>query len=134
MILDNAPLFILLVSPEHEKIQMAAMMASVGAVSERPVTMLVSMNALPVFERNLPSEEAYKGGHLSNVMKEKGAPDAINLLQQGKDLGEMEVYACSMALDVLGWETDNLTEGLFDGHLGLTKFLVEAEGGQIVTL
>jgi len=131
---SNAPLFILLVSPEHEKIQMAAMMASVGAVSERPVTMLVSMNALLSFERDLPAEQAYTGGRLSDVMKDKGVPDAINLLQQGKELGEMEVYACSMALDVLGWETDNLTEGLFDGPLGLTKFLNDAEEGQFVTL
>jgi peroxiredoxin family protein len=131
---SSAPLFILLVSPEHEKIQMAAMMASVGAVSDRKVTMLVSMNALPVFERDLPVEEAYKGGRLSDAMKDKGVPDAINLLQMGKELGEMEVYACSMALDVLEWQTDNLTEGLFDGHLGLTKFLVDAEDGQIVTL
>ena len=132
--MSNAPLFILLVSPEHEKIQMAAMMASVGAVSERPVTMLVSMNALLSFERDLPAEQAYTGGRLSDVMKDKGVPDAINLLQQGKELGEMEVYACSMALDVLGWETDNLTEGLFDGPLGLTKFLNDAEEGQFVTL
>ena len=132
--MSNPALFILLVSPEHEKLQMAAMIASVGAVSERPVTLLVSMNALPCFERGLAPEKRYKGGQLSDVMKDKGVPDAINLLQQGKDLGEMNVYACSMALDVLGWETDNLTEGLFDGPLGLTKFLSDAEQGQIITL
>ncbi len=40
------PLFIVLCSGEHEKLQMAAMMASVGAVSERPVQLFVSMNAL----------------------------------------------------------------------------------------
>ena len=132
--MSNAPLFLLLVSPEHEKLQMAAMMASVGAVSDRPVTMLVSMNALPIFERGKATDEVYKGGYMSGVMLEKGVPDAIQLLQQGKDLGEMEVYACSMALDVLGWEMENLTEDLFDGPLGLTKFLDDAEQGQIVTL
>jgi hypothetical protein len=31
------PLYIVLCSGEHEKVQMAAMMVSVGAVSERPV-------------------------------------------------------------------------------------------------
>jgi len=134
MSLSNAPLFIVLISSEHEKIQMAAMMASVGAVSERPVTMLISMNALPCFERGLAAEQRYVGGRMSDVMKEKGVPDAITLLQQGKDLGEMEIYACSMALDVLGWEIDNLTEGLFDGPLGLTKFLVDAQDGQVITL
>jgi peroxiredoxin family protein len=130
----NTPLFVLLVSPEHEKLQMAAMVASIGAVSERPVSILVSMNALPCFERGLTPDQAYKGGHMSAVMREKGVPDTIQLLLQGKELGEMQVYACSMALDVLGWEIDNLTEGLFDGPLGLTKFLDDAEAGQIVTL
>ena len=33
-------------SGEHEKLQMAAMMASVGAVSERPLEVFVSMNAM----------------------------------------------------------------------------------------
>jgi len=113
---------------------MAAMMASIGAVSERPVCMLVSMNALPCFERGLAADDAYVGGHMSGLMKEKGAPDAFDLLRQGKMLGEMEIYACSMALDVLGWEIGNLVDDLFDGPLGLTKFLDDAEAGQIVTL
>ena len=43
--MSNA-LYILLCSGEHEKIQMAGMMASVAAVSERPVEVFVSMNAL----------------------------------------------------------------------------------------
>lgn len=132
--MSNTPLFILLISPEHEKLQMAAMMASVGAVSDRPVTVLVSMNALPIFARGKAPAEVYEGGHMSGVMLEKGVPDAIGLLRQGRELGDMTVYACSMALDVLGWETDDLTEDLFDGPLGLTKFLDEAEQGQIVTL
>ena len=45
------PLYILLCSGEHEKIQMAAMMASVGAVSERPVEVFVSMNAVLAFAK-----------------------------------------------------------------------------------
>jgi len=45
------PLYILLCSGEHEKLQMAAMMASVGAVSERPVEVFVSINAIMAFAR-----------------------------------------------------------------------------------
>jgi len=131
---SNNSLYILLISPEHEKIQMAAMIASVAAVSERKVTMLVSMNALFCFERDLPLQPSYQGGRMSDVMKDRKVPDAIGLFKMGKELGEMEVYACSMALDVLGWEISNLTEDLFDEPLGLTKFLNDAEQGQLVTL
>jgi len=128
------PLFILLISGEHEKLQMAAMTASVAAVSERPVSVLVSMNALFAFQRGLDKDAAYVGGRMSDVLKEKSAPDAIELFGQGKMLGEMQVYACSMALDVLEWGLDDLTEDLFDEPLGLTKFLSDAEQGQLMTL
>jgi peroxiredoxin family protein len=128
------PLYILLCSGEHEKVQMAAMMASVGAVSDRPVEVFVSMGALAVFAEAVPREGRYHGGVLSRLMREKGAPDALDLFRQGRDLGELKVWACSMALDLHGWEVADLVEDLFDGALGLTSFLSRAESGQLVTL
>ena len=113
---------------------MAAMMASVGAVSERPVEVFVSMNAILAFAKGASPDERYRGGAFSALMKEKRAPDAITLFRQGKELGDLKMWACSMALDVKGWELDQLEDGLFDGALGLTKFLSDAENGQFVTL
>ncbi len=128
------PLYILLCSGEHEKVQMAAMMASVGAVSERPVEVFVSMNAIFAFERGAGADARYKGGEFSRLLREKKAPDAMMLFQQGKELGDLKMWACSMALDVREWELDNLEDGLFDGPLGLTRFLSDAENGQLITL
>ncbi|WP_436643221.1 hypothetical protein [Microbaculum sp. FT89] len=128
------PLYILLCSGEHEKVQMAAMMASVGAVSERPVEVFVSMNAMFAFEKGVDAGKRYQGGAFSTLLKEKKAPDAVMLFQQGKDLGDLKMWACSMALDVKGWELDRLEDGLFDGALGLTKFLSDAENGQFISL
>lgn len=130
----SAPLYILLCSGEHEKIQMAAMMASVGAVSERPVEVFVSMNAIFAFAKGKSLDERYHGGAFSRALKEKRAPDAVALFGQGKELGDLKMWACSMALDVQGWEMDALEDDLFDGPLGLTKFLSDAESGQFVTL
>jgi peroxiredoxin family protein len=132
--MTSQPLFIVLCSGDHEKIQMAAMMASIGAVSDRPVHVFVSMNALFAFDRQASQEERYKGGAFSKLLTEKKAPDAIQLFEQGKMLGDLKMYICSMAMDVSGWEEDRLIEGLFDDSLGLTKFLSDAEGGQLVTL
>jgi peroxiredoxin family protein len=113
---------------------MAAMMASVGAVSERPVELFVSMNAILAFGRDGPTDVRESAGPFSRMFKEKRAPDAFTLLRQGKELGELKLWACSMALDLLGWEMERLPEKLFDGSLGLTKFLSDAETGQLVTL
>ena len=128
------PLYIVLCSGEHEKLQMAAMMASVGAVSDRLVEVFVSMNALAVFAKEAPPAGRYQGGAFARLMREKGAPDALNLLRQGRELGELKLWACSMALDLQGWEVDDLAPDLFDGALGLTSFLSDAEQGQLVTL
>jgi peroxiredoxin family protein len=127
-------LYILLCSGEHEKVQMAAMMASVAAVSERQVEVFVSMNAVPVFEKGASPDKRYHGGAFSKLLTEKKAPDALTLFRQGRELGDLKLWACSMALDVLGWELDRLEDGLFDEPLGLTKFLSDAEHGQFITL
>ena len=124
----------MLCSGEHEKLQMAAMMASVGAVSERPVEVFVSMNAILAFAKGAPADTRYQGGAFSTLLKEKHAPDAMTLFRQGKELGDLKLWACSMTLDVKGWEMSELVDGLFDGALGLTKFLSDAESGQFVTL
>ena len=124
-------LFILLCSGEHEKIQMAAMTASVAAVSDRPVEVFVSMNALEVFQKS-PGGDRYSGGKFSKVMLERKVPDALELFGQGKMLGEMKVYACSMAMDVAKIELDDLVDDLVDEAGGLTKFLSDAEAGQLV--
>ena len=127
-------LYILLCSGEHEKLQMAAMMASVAAVSERPVEVFVSMNAILAFAKDAPEGERYKGGAFSALIKQKKAPDLISLFRQGKDLGDLKLWACSMALDIKEWHIGDLVEGLFEGPLGLTKFLSDAEAGQFVVL
>lgn len=128
-----APLFILLCSGEHEKIQMAAMVASVAAVSERPVQLFVSMNAILAFAKDSKPRDRYRGGKFSDLLKEKKAPDAIELIRQGAELGDLKVYACSLALDVAGLELNQLVD-VFTAPLGLTKFLSDAESGQLVTL
>ena len=130
----SSTLYILLCSGEHEKVQMAAMIGSVAAVSERPVEVFVSMNALLAFAKDAPADKRYHGAAFSKLLKEKKAPDPINLFRQGRELGDLKLWACSMALDVQGWELDHLEEGLFEGALGLTKFLSDAEGGQFITL
>lgn len=130
----ETPLYIVLCSGEHEKVQMAAMMAAIGAVSQRPVEVFVSMNAILAFARDASEDERYRGGAFSDLMKAKRAPDALNLFRQGRELGDLKMWACSMALDLQGWSLDQLVDGLFDGALGLTSFLSDAQAGQLVTL
>ena len=131
--MGSPPLFILLCSDEHEKIQLASMTASVAAVSDRPVEVFVSMGAVNVFAKNPVGGERYRGGTFSEALKARKAPDPLELFGQGKMLGDMKMWACSMVLDVNGWTLGDLVDDLFDGHAGLTKFLSDAEAGQLIT-
>ncbi len=132
--MPTSPLFIVLASPEHEKVQLAGMMASVAAVSERPTQLFVSMAAIMVFEKDLSAEARYQGGAFSARMLKKGAPDALELFVQGKMLGDLKIVACSMALDIQEWSLTDLEDGLFDEVGGLTKFLSDAEAGELIVI
>lgn len=132
--MSASPLFLVLCSAEHEKIQMAAMLASVAAVSERPVQVFVSMNAVFAFRKEISDDERYQGGEFSRLMRAKKAPDAMMLFEQGKMLGDMSMHICSMALEVSELKIEDMIEGLFDGELGLTKYLADAETGELVFL
>ncbi len=129
-----APLFILLCSGEHEKLQMAAKIASLVAVSNRPVEVLVSMNALPAFAKDTPEDRRYTGGAFSKALHDKQVPSAAALFRQGREFGDLKIWACAMALDVQGWDMRRLADDLFDGSLGLTRFMSDAEKGQFITI
>lgn len=131
----SKPLFIMLASGEHEKIQLAAMIASVAAVSDRPVQVFVTMNAILAFRRGVTPQERYHGGYFHEQFVSKNVPDAMELFEQGRMLGEMQMWACSLVLDLNHWDAQaDLVEGLFDGTAGLAKFLSDAEEGELITL
>lgn len=130
--MSTVALYVLMVSGDHENVQMAGMLASVAAVSERPVTVFVSMNAMFAFRKD--RQGTLPGGEFSSVMKGKNVPDAVTLFQQGKELGNLTVFPCSMAMDVTGWRESELVDGLFEPPAGLTRFLADAESGQLVVI
>ncbi|MEM7543762.1 MAG: DsrE/DsrF/DrsH-like family protein [Pseudomonadota bacterium] len=127
---ETVPLFILLCAGEHERVQMAAMSASVAAVSERTVEVFVSMNALGVFYHG--DDQVYQGGEFSQRMLEKGAPDPIELLKQGREFGELRMIACAMSAEIADKTLQDFIPGLFDEIGGLTRFLADAERGQLI--
>ena len=122
---------IVAVSGKREQLQMAAMIASVGAVSGYQVFVFLSMNALEYFvkgaDQHAPSE-----GRIGDLLEQKNAPGFKTLFQHAVELGDAKIYPCSMAMDVLSLQPVEL-ESYLSQPLGLTKFLSEASGGQILS-
>jgi peroxiredoxin family protein len=120
---------IVVVSGLLERLQMAAMMASVGAVSGNEVTVFISMNALAHFRRGSASAAAAEGP-FGELLAQKNAPGFKQLFRSAAELGDAKIYPCSMAVDVLGVKADDLEPWLLE-PLGLTRFLADAQGGQV---
>lgn len=120
---------IVVVSGSLERLQMAAMMASVGAVSGNAVTVFLSMNALQFFKRGA-SEAPAAEGPFGMLLRDKKAPGFKQLFQHAVELGDAKIHPCSMAMDVLGLEPAGLEPWLGE-PLGLTRFLADAQSAQV---
>ncbi|HXS53883.1 MAG TPA: DsrE/DsrF/DrsH-like family protein [Usitatibacter sp.] len=122
---------IMVLSDKREALQMAGMVASVGAVSGHEVLVFVSMNALRHFRRNA-KEPAPAEGAMGRLIEEKNVMPFQDLFAHAVELGGAKVHPCSMAYDVLDLEPDDLLEYMGE-PMGLTQFLDEAEGAQVWT-
>jgi peroxiredoxin family protein len=120
---------IVVVSGSLERLQMAAMVASVGAVSGNDVTVFLSMNALAYFTR-VAREAPLVEGPFGKLLQEKKVPGFKQLFHNAVELGDAKIHPCSMAVDVLGVGPGDLEPWLGEPQ-GLTKFLSDAHGGQV---
>ena len=120
---------IVVVSGERERLQMAAMIASVGAVSGDEVSVFLSMNALHYFRKGA-AEPAPAEGEFGRLLEQKKAPPFKQLFRSAAELGDAKIFPCSMAVDVLGVKPGEL-EPWVGEPMGLTKFLSDAHGGQV---
>jgi len=122
---------VVVVSGSLERLQMAAMVASVGAVSGQEVMVFLSMNALPYFIKGNTLKAPHEGD-MGKLMATKKVPEFKTLFDQAVELGDAKIYPCSMAMDILGVEQDGL-ESYLQKATGLTKFLHDAQDGQVWT-
>jgi peroxiredoxin family protein len=122
---------IICVSGSREKLQMAAMVASVGAASGDNVAVFFSMNALEYFVKGHNGEASHEGT-FGDLLTKQGVPEFKVLFQQAAELGDAQLLPCSMAMDLLEITQDDLDDELGPAT-GLTKFLSDAEGGKLIT-
>ena len=120
---------VMVTSGNREQLQMAAMVASVGAVSGNDVSVFLSMNAVKFFLKDR-NENAPAEGEVGRLLEEKNAPEFKELFSQAVEYGDAKIFSCSMAIDILGISQDDL-EGYISGPLGLTTFLSDAAEGQV---
>ena len=130
--MSSSKICVVVVSGSLERLQMAAMVASVAAVSGQEVLVFLSMNALPYFIKGRRAAKAPHEGEMGKLMAGKKVPEFKTLFEQAVELGDARIFPCSMAMDVLSVEQSDL-EGYLGEATGLTKFLDDARDGQVWT-
>ena len=120
---------VMVTTENMEQMQMAAMIASVGAVSGNDVSVFLSMNALKYFMKG-NDHKAPLQGEMGKTMLEKNVPPFLELFQQAVELGDAKIFPCSMAMDMLEIKSEDLFDYVGE-PMGLTKFISDVNEGQV---
>ena len=127
----TTPLSIVLFSGTEDKLHAAATLAAGAAAMGRPVNLLLQYWALDTFRadrietaRGLAFEAA------PGARDGRSALPWVETLRMAKELGEVQIRACSGSLEYLGLEVADL-DPLVDGAGGIASFFADAGDGPI---
>jgi peroxiredoxin family protein len=134
----DQPISLVLFSGTDDKLQSAAVMTAGAAAVGRPVHIFLQYWALDAFRRDRISRdhglspEAGPAGHAAvEALAAAGQEPWHATLRQAKELGEVEIQACSLSMDLLEITPDDL-DPLVDGVEGVTSFWMAAAEGPVV--
>jgi peroxiredoxin family protein len=132
------PLNLVLFSGTDDKLQAAAVLTAGAAALGRPVNVFLQYWALDAFrkdridrEHGLAPEAGAEGREAVDALRAAGQASWAETLRQAKELGGVDIEACSLSMDLLHLEEDDL-DPLVDGVEGVTAFFLAAGEGQVV--
>jgi peroxiredoxin family protein len=132
------PLNLVLFSGTDDKLQAAAVLTAGAAALGKPVNIFLQYWALDAFradrialDHGLSPEAGIAGRAAVDDLTIAGQASWADTLRQAKDLGEVDIQACSLSMDLLKLESTDL-DTLVDGVEGVTAFYLNAGEGQVV--
>jgi peroxiredoxin family protein len=132
------PLNLVLFSGTDDKLQAAAVLTAGAAALGKPVNIFLQYWALDAFradriqlDHGLAPEAGPAGRAAVDDLTIAGQASWADTLRQAKDLGEVDIQACSLSMDLLKLESTDL-DALVDGVEGVTAFYLNAGEGQVV--
>lgn len=134
----DEPLNLVLFSGTDDKLQAAAVLTAGAAALGKPVNIFLQYWALDAFRREridrdhgLAPEAGDEGRRHVDALRKAGQASWSETLRQAKDLGTVDIEACSLSMDLLGLEETDL-DPLVDGVEGVTAFYLNAGEGHLV--
>jgi len=134
----DEPINLVLFSGTDDKLQAAAVLTAGAAALGKQVNVFLQYWALDAFRREridrdhglAPEAGAEGRGHVE-ALRAAGQASWAETLRQAKDLGGVDIQACSLSMDLLRLEETDL-DPLVDGVEGVTAFYLNAGAGQVV--
>jgi len=134
----DEPLNLVLFSGTDDKLQAAAVLAAGAAALGKPVNVFLQYWALDAFSKGkidgdhgLAPEAGAEGRAAVDALTKAGQASWAETLRQAKELGSVDIQACSLSMDLLHLEPEDL-DPLVDGTEGVTAFYLNAGEGQVV--
>jgi peroxiredoxin family protein len=134
----DEPLNLVLFSGTDDKLQAAAVLAAGAAALGKPVNVFLQYWALDAFRANriqadhgLAPEAGPAGRAAVDDLRAAGQSSWADTLRQAKELGGVDVQACSLSMDLLHLDQSDL-DPLVDGVEGVAAFYLNAGNGQVV--
>jgi peroxiredoxin family protein len=134
----DEPINLVLFSGTDDRLQSAAILAAGAAALGTPVNIFLQYWALDAFTRakidldhGLSPEAGQAGRAAVDALRAAGQSSWADTLRQAKELGTVDIEACSLSMDLLHLEASDL-DPLVDGVQGVTAFYVGAGDGRIV--
>jgi peroxiredoxin family protein len=134
----DQPLNLVLFSGTDDKLQAAAVLTAGAAALGKPVNVFLQYWALDAFrsdriggDHGLAPEAGTEGRRHVDELRRAGQVGWADVMRQAKDLGEVDIQACSLSMDLLDIEQADL-DPLVDGVEGITAFYLNAGEGHLV--
>jgi peroxiredoxin family protein len=129
---------LVLFSGTDDKLQAAAVLTAGAAALGRPVKIFLQYWALDAFRKDrialdhgLSPEAGEAGKAAVAAAAAAGQSPWFETLRAAKEIGEVDIQACSLSMDILHLEESDL-DPLVDGVEGVAAFYINAGEGQIV--
>ena len=134
----DEPLNLVLFSGTDDKLQAAAVLTAGAAALGKPVNVFLQYWALDAFradrigaDHGLAPEAGAAGREAVDALQAAGQATWAATLRQAKELGEVDIQACSLSMDLLHIDESDL-DPLVDGVEGVTAFFLAAGEGHVV--
>jgi peroxiredoxin family protein len=132
------PVSLVLFSGTDDRLTAAAVLVAGAAALGRPVHIFLQYWALDAFRadkislrRPLAPEAGTSGAAAVERMRAAGQQPWADTLRLAKDIGDVDIQACSLSMDLLNLSADQL-DPIVDGVEGVAAFYVNAGDGQVV--